>query len=78
MLLTSASPHDDERRVSRERVRIKVECVPKSHTSAVFSGDLLQALEAELRTMCGELKKKHTTIREVSERARVCECARDV
>lgn len=40
----------------------------------------MQALEAELRTMCGELKKKHTTIREVSERARVCVCvcARDV
>jgi hypothetical protein len=44
----------------------------------VFSGDLLQALEAELRTMCGELKKKHTTIREVSARVWMYLCAMEM
>jgi hypothetical protein len=28
---------------------------------------LLQALESELRTMCADLKKKHTNIREVND-----------
>jgi hypothetical protein len=36
-------------------------------SSMIAATGLLQALESELRTMCADLKKKHTNIREVRD-----------